>query len=185
MPTLTRRSVRKRRHFTGSSWLPSARLRASTRRPRPPNDSLMQQALTTINGPAEALWGRPLIGNGTNATPSSGGKGGPGGLLYGNGGVGGSGAPGRAGGAGGAAGLIGNGGVGAQGGAGAAGGAGGRGGLLYGWGGAGSWRRRDGGWRCRRCRGSAVLWGDGGVGGGGAGGDRRIHRRWGCRRCRW
>lgn len=96
-----------------------------------------QVLLGVINGPALALLGRPLIGNGANAT-SPGQAGAPGGLLWGNGGNGMDGVnPGVAGGAGGAAGLIGSGGGGGTGGVGAAGGAGGAGGLLVGNGGHG------------------------------------------------
>jgi PE family len=86
-----------------------------------------QNLLTTINGPTEYLLGRPLIGDGANAT-TPGGTGGAGGLLFGNGGNGAAGAIGQTGGAGGMAGLIGIGGAGGTGGTGAAGGAGGHGG---------------------------------------------------------
>ncbi|WP_196773080.1 PE family protein, partial [Mycobacterium asiaticum] len=94
-----------------------------------------------INAPFEAWLGRPLIGNGADAT-TPGGAGGAGGLLWGNGGAGAAGAPGQAGGAGGAAGLIGTGGLGGAGGAvlggvGGAGGTGGAGGWLWGGGGTG------------------------------------------------
>ncbi|UDT87863.1 PE family protein, partial [Mycobacterium tuberculosis] len=79
-----------------------------------------QRLLDLINGPTQALLGRPLIGDGANGGPGQ--DGGPGGLLYGNGGNGGtSTTAGVAGGNGGAAGLIGNGGAGGGGGAGAAG----------------------------------------------------------------
>uniref|UniRef100_UPI001F432D29 PE family protein n=1 Tax=Mycobacterium tuberculosis TaxID=1773 RepID=UPI001F432D29 len=68
-----------------------------------------QRLLDLINGPTQALLGRPLIGDGANGGPGQ--DGGPGGLLYGNGGNGGtSTTAGVAGGNGGAAGLIGNGG---------------------------------------------------------------------------
>ncbi|WP_044082164.1 PE family protein, partial [Mycobacterium tuberculosis] len=93
-------------------------------------------ALDVLNGPFQALFGRPLIGDGANGAPGQ--PGGPGGLLYGNGGNGGNGGIGQPGGAGGDAGLIGNGGNGGIGGPGAtglAGGAGGVGGLLFGDGG--------------------------------------------------
>lgn len=86
-----------------------------------------QIVLGVINAPTQALLGRPLIGDGANAT-TPGGAGGAGGLLFGNGGAGAAGAPGQAGGAGGPAGLWGNGGP---------GGAGGRAELLFGAGGAG------------------------------------------------
>ncbi|WP_373198695.1 PE family protein, partial [Mycobacterium marinum] len=99
--------------------------------------NVQQSLLNLINGPTQALLGRPLIGNGADGT-APGQAGGAGGLLYGNGGNGAPGAnPGVAGGAGGAAGLIGNGGAGGTGGAGAVGGAGGQGGWLYGNGGTG------------------------------------------------
>ncbi|WP_155769724.1 PE family protein, partial [Mycobacterium asiaticum] len=86
-----------------------------------------QVVLGAINAPFEAWLGRPLLGNGADAT-TPGGAGGAGGLLWGNGGAGAAGAPGLAGGAGGAAGLIGTGGVGGAGGAvlNGVGGAGGR-----------------------------------------------------------
>ncbi|CKP84131.1 PE-PGRS family protein [Mycobacterium tuberculosis] len=97
-------------------------------------------ALDVLNGPFQALFGRPLIGDGANGAPGQ--PGGPGGLLYGNGGNGGNGGIGQPGGAGGDAGLIGNGGNavlignGGNGGnagkAGATPGAGGTGGLLLG-----------------------------------------------------
>ncbi len=50
--------------------------------------------LAAVNAPAQALLGRPLIGNGANGAPGTGQAGGDGGLLFGNGGNGGSGAPG-------------------------------------------------------------------------------------------
>jgi hypothetical protein len=97
-----------------------------------PLQTLEQDVLGTVNAPAEALLGRPLIGNGANGTATS-PNGGAGGLLYGNGGAGFSQtASGVAGGSGGAAGLLGNGGAGGAGGPGAAGGAGGLGGWLFG-----------------------------------------------------
>ncbi len=43
-----------------------------------------QRLLDLINGPTQALLGRPLIGDGANGGPGQ--DGGPGGLLYGNGG---------------------------------------------------------------------------------------------------
>ncbi|WP_152345413.1 PE family protein, partial [Mycobacterium tuberculosis] len=115
-----------------------------------------QQVLGLINAPTQALWGRPLIGNGADGTAAN-PNGGAGGLLYGNGGNGFSQTTaGLTGGTGGSAGLIGNGGVGGvggdggQGGNGAgagasgtkggdagAGGAGGAGGWIHGHGGAG------------------------------------------------
>ncbi|CND19652.1 PE PGRS family protein [Mycobacterium tuberculosis] len=58
-----------------------------------------QIVLGVINAPTQALLGRPLIGDGANAT-TPGGAGGAGGLLFGNGGAGAAGAPGQAGGAG-------------------------------------------------------------------------------------
>ncbi len=53
-----------------------------------------QIVLGVINAPTQALLGRPLIGDGANAT-TPGGAGGAGGLLFGNGGAGAAGAPGR------------------------------------------------------------------------------------------
>ncbi|WP_079082804.1 PE family protein, partial [Mycobacterium tuberculosis] len=76
-----------------------------------------QQVLGLINAPTQALWGRPLIGNGGNGFSQT--------------------TAGLTGGTGGSAGLIGNGGNGGAGGAGANGGAGGNGGWLYGSGGNG------------------------------------------------
>ncbi|WP_142283484.1 PE family protein, partial [Mycobacterium gordonae] len=90
-----------------------------------------QAVLNAINAPSQAMLGRPLIGDGANAT-TPGGSGGPGGLLYGNGGNGAAGGAGQAGGNGGAAGLIGRGGNGGRGGPGMSGGSGGHGGLLWG-----------------------------------------------------
>ncbi|WP_151882655.1 PE family protein, partial [Mycobacterium tuberculosis] len=111
-----------------------------------------QQVLGLINAPTQALWGRPLIGNGADGTAAN-PNGGAGGLLYGNGGNGFSQTTaGLTGGTGGSAGLIGNGGNGGAGGAGANGGAGGNGGWLYGTGG------------------SAGLIGNGGNGGAGGAG---------------
>ncbi len=52
-----------------------------------------QIVLGVINAPTQALLGRPLIGDGANAT-TPGGAGGAGGLLFGNGGAGAAGAPG-------------------------------------------------------------------------------------------
>ena len=124
--------------------------------------TLVQTALDVINAPANAVLGRPLIGDGSNGAPGTGQAGGPGGMLWGNGGVGGSGAPGQAGGAGGAAGLIGNGGAGGAGGAGVTGTTGAAGviGGIGGTGGVGGVGGHGG-----------LLWGNGGVGGiGGAGG---------------
>ncbi|WP_156772304.1 PE family protein, partial [Mycobacterium sp. 1245805.9] len=107
-----------------------------------PLQVLQQDVLGVINAPTEALWKRPLIGNGANGQTINGvgQPGGPGGILFGNGGAGGNGTnPGAPGGAGGHAGLIGNGGAGGHGGTvnvsggtGGTGGAGGTGGLLYG-----------------------------------------------------
>ncbi|WP_139822423.1 PE family protein, partial [Mycobacterium lacus] len=69
--------------------------------------TVQQNVLNAVNAPTQAVFGRPLIGNGANGLPNTGQDGGPGGLLYGNGGNGGSGGAGQAGGNGGAAGLIG------------------------------------------------------------------------------
>ncbi|WP_156452316.1 PE family protein, partial [Mycobacterium gordonae] len=90
-----------------------------------------QIVLDAINAPARMVLGRPLIGDGRNAT-TLGGAGEPGGLLFGNGGNGAAGAPGQQGGAGGSSGLIGNGGAGGTGGVLAPGGGGGLGGFLFG-----------------------------------------------------
>ncbi len=87
-----------------------------------------QNLLNLINAPTQTLLGRPLIGDGANAT-TPGGAGGDGGLLFGSGGNGAPGAPGQAGGAGGSAGLLGGTGVGSPGGLGGAGGTGGLGGA--------------------------------------------------------
>ncbi len=131
-----------------------------------PLQAVEQGALDALNTPAEALWGRPLIGNGANGGPGQ--PGGAGGLLYGNGGAGGAGtAPGMAGGAGGAAGLIGNGGRGGAGGAGANGGAGGRGGWLFGNGGTGGQAGSGG---AGGTGGGTGLIGNGGAGGAGING---------------
>ncbi|WP_155769689.1 PE family protein, partial [Mycobacterium asiaticum] len=101
------------------------------------NASPLQAVSDLINAPSQALFQRPLIGNGADAPAGSGANGGAAGLLWGNGGAGGSGAVGQVGGNGGAAGLFGNGGVGGVGGAGATGGNGGSGGILFGNGGIG------------------------------------------------
>ncbi|OBK94578.1 hypothetical protein A5645_15585 [Mycobacterium asiaticum] len=47
----------------------------------------LQPVLDLINAPTQTLLGRPLVGNGADAT-TPGGPGGPGGLLYGSGGKG-------------------------------------------------------------------------------------------------
>ncbi|WP_136624942.1 PE family protein, partial [Mycobacterium attenuatum] len=118
-----------------------------------------QSLLNIVNSPAQALLGRPLIGNGANGLPGTGQNGRPGGLLIGNGGAGGSGAPGQSGGNGGTAGLFGAGGAGGvggfglPGGTGGAGGAGGAGGLFGNGGNGGT--------------GGGSLDGDGGTGGAG------------------
>ncbi|CLV24294.1 Conserved protein of uncharacterised function PE-PGRS family protein PE_PGRS54 (fragment) [Mycobacterium tuberculosis] len=81
-----------------------------------------QIVLGVINAPTQALLGRPLIGDGANAT-TPGGAGGAGGLLFGNGGGGGTGGNGGAsgaGGAGGTGGFAGNGNAGGNGGTGGA-----------------------------------------------------------------
>lgn len=90
-------------------------------------ENAQRAVLGVINAPTMTLLGRPLIGDGANATVP-GGAGGDGGILFGNGGAGAAGAVGQAGGAGGSAGLWGNGGPGGAGGATASGGAGGPGG---------------------------------------------------------
>jgi len=56
-----------------------------------PLQTLQQDVMGAINAPTEALFARPLIGNGTNAT-TPGGNGGAGGILWGNGGNGAAGA---------------------------------------------------------------------------------------------
>jgi PE family len=127
--------------------------------------------LGVINGPSEALLGRPLIGNGAPGTAAN-PNGGAGGLLYGNGGTGYSetASSGIAGGAGGAAGLIGNGGAGSAGGAGADGGAGGHGGWLSGNGGNGGQAgvaAPGGSGTVGGAGGNAGLFGSGGTGGAG------------------
>src|SRR5882672_9342248 len=116
---------------TGAGWYASAEAANAS-----VLEVIEQQALGIINAPTQALFGRPLFGDGANATVA-GGRGADGGLLYGNGGNGAAGADGHAGGAGGNAGWIGNGGAGGAGGAGASGGIGGNGGLVSGNGGAG------------------------------------------------
>lgn len=81
-----------------------------------------QNLLNLVNAPAQALLGRPIIGDGANAT-TPGGAGGDGGLLFGNGGNGAAGSAGQAGGAGGSGGwLFGKGGAGGVGGVGIRGG---------------------------------------------------------------
>lgn len=72
-----------------------------------------QIVLGVINAPTQALLGRPLIGDGANAT-TPGGAGGAGGLLFGNGGAGGAGGAGTDGGPGATGGTGGHGGVGEQ-----------------------------------------------------------------------
>ena len=49
--------------------------------------TVQQDVLNVINAPTQALFGRPLIGDGANST-TPGVPGGDGGLLYGNGGAG-------------------------------------------------------------------------------------------------
>ncbi|MDC8980659.1 PE family protein [Mycobacterium marinum] len=50
------------------------------------NASPLQELLGAVNAPAEALLGRPLIGNGADGADGTGAAGGPGGLLLGSGG---------------------------------------------------------------------------------------------------
>nr|WP_240355545.1 PE family protein [Mycobacterium bourgelatii] len=77
------------------------------------NAGVLQPILDLINLPTNVLFGRPLIGNGTDGAPGTGQAGGPAGFLIGNGGNGGSGGIGQAGGPGGDSGLLfGNGGAG-------------------------------------------------------------------------
>src|ERR1700758_539536 len=77
-----------------------------------------QTLLNAVNAPAEALFGRPLIGNGANGGPGQ--SGGDGGLLFGNGGNGGPATnlgvalPGNGGDGGNAVGLFGDGGNGGE-----------------------------------------------------------------------
>ncbi len=59
------------------------------------NASPLQAVLDVLNAPAQALFGRPLIGDGAGGAPGQ--SGGDGGLLYGNGGNGGNGGVGQAG----------------------------------------------------------------------------------------
>ncbi len=47
-----------------------------------PLQAVEQQVLGLINGPAQTLLGRPLIGNGADGAPGTGQPGGPGGLLW-------------------------------------------------------------------------------------------------------
>ncbi|SOJ54693.1 PE-PGRS family protein PE_PGRS17 [Mycobacterium simulans] len=61
------------------------------------NAGPLQPLLDLVNAPTEALFGRPLIGDGANGLDGTGANGGAGGILYGNGGKGGSGASGKAG----------------------------------------------------------------------------------------
>ncbi len=56
-----------------------------------PLQALQDLTLNAINAPAQSLFGRPLIGDGANAT-TPGGNGGAGGILWGNGGAGATGA---------------------------------------------------------------------------------------------
>ncbi|WP_191500000.1 PE family protein, partial [Mycobacterium simulans] len=64
-----------------------------------------QSLLNLINAPTQTLLGRPLIGNGADAT-TPGGAGGDGGVLWGNGGNGAAGGAGQAGGGGGGGGRV-------------------------------------------------------------------------------
>ncbi len=157
------------------------------------------QALAVFS-PVDAATGRPLIGNGANAT-TPGGNGGDGGILFGNGGNGAAGASGQNGGNGGSAGLWGHGGnggaggnaVGAFGGTGGNGGAGGANGLLGGGnGGAGGAGGNGGaaGFVLGTTGGTGGAGGNGGPGGAnrqlfslyGHGGRRRGRRYWRARR---
>ncbi|MEK0660473.1 PE family protein, partial [Mycobacterium ulcerans] len=92
-----------------------------------PLQNVEQDLLNLVNAPTQALFGRPLIGNGADGAAGTGQAGAVGGILWGNGGSGGSGAAGQAGGVGGT-------GVALDGGA---GGAGGNAGVLFGPGGIG------------------------------------------------
>ncbi|MCV7088928.1 PE family protein, partial [Mycobacterium interjectum] len=53
--------------------------------------NVQQTLMNAMNAPTEALFGRPLIGNGANGAPGTGANGGDAGILIGNGGAGGSG----------------------------------------------------------------------------------------------
>ncbi|MCV7093148.1 PE family protein, partial [Mycobacterium interjectum] len=76
------------------------------------NTNPLKPLFDAINAPSRALFNRPLIGNGNNAT-TPGQNGEDGGILFGNGGNGAAGNAGvPAGGKGGDAGLLGNGGLG-------------------------------------------------------------------------
>ncbi|WP_415823565.1 PE family protein, partial [Mycobacterium basiliense] len=137
------------------------------------NVSPLQELLNLINAPTQAVFGRPLIGNGADGAPGTGESGGNGGFLYGNGGNGGSGATNQAGGNGGSAGLWGNGGNGGAAGNstvagvnGFNGGAGGNGGLLWGNGGSGGAGGNGGG---APLAGFVATSGGNGGNGGGAG----------------
>lgn len=140
-------------HAAGQAWISSP----------------LGQALDpVVNAPANQLFGRDLIGNGTPGTVTN-PNGGAGGLLFGDGGAGYSQTAGTiVGGNGGNAGLIGTGGAGGAGFGGEGGGRGGTGGFLLGnggMGGAGSAGGPGGN------GGQAVLFGNGGLGGaGGTGG---------------
>ncbi len=64
-----------------------------------PLQNVEQDLLNLVNAPTQALFGRPLIGNGADGAAGTGQAGAVGGILWGNGGSGGSGAAGQAGGA--------------------------------------------------------------------------------------
>ena len=142
-----------------------------------PLQAVESTVLGAINAPTEALFGRSLIGDGTNGSVGS-PNGGDGGLLYGNGDTGFSydsttANAGQVGGNGGSAGLIGTGGAGGTGGLGAAGGTGGSGGWLFGnggtggQGGAGTSTSLSGAGGAGGTGGNAGLFGVGGTGGNG------------------
>lgn len=122
-----------------------------------------------LNTPAYALFGRPLIGNGTAGTETN-PNGGAGGILFGDGGTGYSVTAGNGnGGTGGNAGFIGNGGAGGSGFGAGSGGMGGAGGWLMGNGGIGG---IGGGGGTGGIGGQALFFGNGGAGGGDALGGR-------------
>ncbi len=124
-----------------------------------PLQAVGQELLAAINGPTQAIFGRPLIGDGAAGTATD-PNGGAGGLLNGTGAIGYSHPPaGVGGGAGGAAGLIPTGVWGGKGASGAAGGAGGSGGWLCGNGGDAQFAGHGG------------AGGPGGTGGGGTADD--------------
>lgn len=145
-------------------------------------EAIQNDILGVINAPTNALFGRPLIGDGIDGTPGTGHGGTDAGFLIGNGGDGASGAPGQSGGRGGSGGWIfGQGGAGGAGGEAVAGeylapvgGDGGSGGLLFGHGGVGGvgGKAAAGEFAGRGGTGGSggYIYGNGGVGGVGGSG---------------